>query len=221
VTEAAGEGSPVEPAAKVQPASRPAGAASLPTPAPAARRRLVDHGAIVAGWVGVGMAATMAISFLLVIPIEPIYWLCAPFAGLLIGYYANQRSLTPRGAWVRTLVDAVYAGAVTGITLVLFLLVVKALFFYADSGYPNFNRVDAQGQPTPPYCESGPGCVYARYLADGRGPQLESAGVTDVASFTNLYWQQQFATAGLILVLTVVSSAFGGFVYGVTRPRDG
>ncbi len=189
-------------------------------PSGPARRRLIDRGAIVAGWVGVGMASTIAISFLLVIPIEPIYWLFAPLAGLLIGYYANQRSVTPRGAWVRILVDALYAGVVTGVTLVLFLLVVKALFFYADSGYPSFNRVDAQGQPTPPYCQSGPSCVYARYLADGRGPQLEAAGVVDVASFTNLYWQQQFATAGLVLVLAVVGSALGGFVYGVTRPKD-
>jgi hypothetical protein len=215
VTEPTGDGSP-----------NPGGAA--PTGAPLAapgtaapsRRRFIDHGAIVAGWVGVGMAATIAISFLLVIPIEPIYWLLAPCAGLLIGYYANQRSLTPRGAWVRIVVDALYAGIVTGVTLVLFLLVVKALFFYADSGYPSFNRVDAQGQPTPPYCQGGPGCVYARYLADGRGPQLEAAGVTDLASFTDLYWQQQLATSGLVLVLAVVGSAFGGFVYGVTRPKD-
>lgn len=67
------------------------------------RGPLVDHGAIVAAWVGLGMAVTIGVSFLLVIPIEPIYWLLTPLAGLLIGYYANQRSLTPRapgaGSW--------------------------------------------------------------------------------------------------------------------------
>jgi hypothetical protein len=231
VTESTGDGSPspVDPALAGAPVPwpepiEPAPPAPIPPAAPIpsapTRGRFIDHGAIVAGWVGVGMASTIAISFLLVIPIEPIYWLFAPLAGLLIGYYANQRSLTPRGAWLRILVDALYAGVVTGVTLVLFLLMVKALFFYADSGYPSFNRVDAQGQPTPPYCVSGPGCVYARYLADGRGAQLEAAGVTDVATFTGLYWQQQFATAGLVLVLAVVGSAFGGFVYGVTRPKD-
>ena len=54
--------------------------------------RVIDRGAIVAAYVGIGMAATEAISFLLVIPIEPIYWLLALPSGLLIGYYANQRS---------------------------------------------------------------------------------------------------------------------------------
>jgi hypothetical protein len=40
--------------------------------------RFVDRGAIYAGWVGVGMAMTIAVSFLLVIPIEPMFWLAAP-----------------------------------------------------------------------------------------------------------------------------------------------
>jgi len=192
--------------------------------APAGRRglgRLVDHGAIVAGWVGIGMAATIAISFLLVIPIEPIYWLLAPLAGLLIGYYANQRAATPRGAWRRILVDALYAGLLTGLSLAALLLVVKALFFFADTGYPDFNRVDANGEPIPPSCATGGDCVYARYLAAGRGPALADAGVNDLASFTGLYWDQQLSTAGLLFVLTVGASVAGGVVYGVTRPPEG
>jgi hypothetical protein len=186
-----------------------------------ARRRapIVDHGAVVAGWVGLGMAVTIGVSFLLVIPIEPIYWLLTPMAGLLIGYYANQRSLTPRGAWRRILVDALFAGLVTGVTLALLLLSVKALFFFADTGYPDFNRLDQQQQSIPPYCQSGAPCVYARYLAAGRGPALASAGVTDVGSFTTLYWEQQVATAGLLLGLSIGSAALGGVVYGLTRPK--
>ena len=54
--------------------------------------RFVDRGAITAAYVGIGMAVTVAISFLLIIPIEPVVWLLALPAGLLIGYYANQRS---------------------------------------------------------------------------------------------------------------------------------
>ena len=155
-----------------------------PTPAPPAGR-FIDQGAIVAGWVGIGMAVTIGISFLMVIPIEPVYWLLTPFAGLLIGYYANQRSVTPRGAWRRILVDALYAGLVTGLTLALLLLVVKAIFFYVDTGYPDFNRTQ-DGQPIPPLCETGADCVRARYIAAGRGPALEAAGVTDDTSFTAL-----------------------------------
>lgn len=101
----------------------------------------------------------------------------------------------------------------------LLLLAVKALFFYADTGYPDFNRVDPQSQSIPPSCESGAHCVYARYLAAGRGPALEAVGVTDVGSFTALYWEQQLATAGLLLVLTIGSAALGGIVYGLTRPK--
>jgi hypothetical protein len=44
--------------------------------APAPRRPfvLVDRQALPAAFVGIGMAVTIGISFLLVIPIEPIYW---------------------------------------------------------------------------------------------------------------------------------------------------
>jgi len=75
--------------------------------------RLVDRGAITAAYVGIGMAATIAVSFLLVIPIEPFYWLLALPAGLLIGYYANQarqaRELDP----LSPIVNAIYAGLLT------------------------------------------------------------------------------------------------------------
>ena len=187
------------------------GAAAAPVGS-AGRRGPIDRGAIVAGWVGIGMAVTVGVSFLLVIPIEPIYWLLAPFCGLLIGYYANQRSLTPARAWRRIIVDAVYAGVVTGVTLALLLLVVKALFFYADNGFgggPNGTSIS---------CEVGPDCVYQRYLNAGRGPALEAAGVNDVGSFTALYWQQQLATAGLLFALATGGAVVGGAVYGLTRP---
>ncbi len=175
-----------------------------------------------AGWVGVGMAVTMAMSFLLVIPIEPIYWLLAPPAGLLIGYYANQRSLPPRGARRRIVANAVYAGLVTGLTLALALLLVKALFFFADNGF----RDPAQGGPVtrpgsdgrPIGCEPGAECVMLRYLDAGRGAEFSAQGITDVASFTQAYWQQQLSTAGLLLALSVGSAALGGGVYGLTRP---
>ncbi len=192
----------------------PTGAGLVAPGATPGSRPFLDRGAIVAGYVGIGMAATIAVSFLLVIPIEPIYWLLTPFAGLLIGYYADQRSLVGRGEWRRTLVGAIYAGLVTGLTLALLLLMVKALFFAADNGY----RDGSLGSPLP--CAGGADCVYARYLDDGRGPQLEAAGVTDVASFSSFYWQQQLATAGLLLGLTVITGALGGAVYGLTRPKD-
>jgi hypothetical protein len=182
--------------------------------------RLVDHGAIFAAYVGIGMAVTIAISFLLVIPIEPIYWLLALPAGLLIGYYANQRSDRRTGPWSRIVANAAFAGLATALTFAAFIFVVKALFFFGDNGYPDFNRIDAKThQPVPPYCDDGAGCVYARYLAQGNGPAFAAAGINDAAAFTSFYWRQQVASAGTVLVLTFVGGLGGGALYGVFRPK--
>jgi hypothetical protein len=182
--------------------------------------RIVDRGAIVAAYVGIGMAITIAVSFLLVIPIEPIYWLLVVPAGLLIGYYANARSSRAGGPWSRILANGLFAGFVTGLTLAVLLLGVKALFFFADNGYPDFNRVDEEGTAIPPFCDTGANCVYNRYLADGRGDALAAQGVTDDASFTAYYWNQQLATAGLLLVLTSGAGLGGALLYGLARPRS-
>ncbi len=175
--------------------------------------RYLDRGAVAAGWVGVGMAVTVAVSFLLVIPIEPIYWLLALPSGLIIGYYANARSGRTSGPWSRILANALYAGLLTGLTYALLLLGIKSLFFFADDGYRDASaggRLD---------CSTGADCVYARYLADGRGAELESAGVTDAASFTSFYWGQQLQSAGLMIALTTAGGLGGGLAYGVTRPK--
>ena len=58
----------------------------------------------------------------------------------------------------------------------MLLLAVKALFFFADTGYRDFNRADAAGQPIPPTCSTGADCVYARYLGAGRGAELGGGG---------------------------------------------
>jgi hypothetical protein len=182
--------------------------------------RFVDRGAIVAAYVGIGMAVTIGVSFLLVIPIEPIYWLLAVPAGLTIGYYANQRSNRGNGPRGRILSNGLYAGAVTALTFAALLIVVKGLFFFADNGYPDFNRVDDDGNAIPPACEAGADCVYQRYLADGRGDALAEQGVTDAGSFTGFYWNQQLVTGGLLLGLTTVAGIGGAAIYIATRPRD-
>jgi hypothetical protein len=182
--------------------------------------RVIDRGAVTAAYVGIGMAATIAISFLLVIPIEPVYWLLSLPAGLLIGYYANQKSDRRAGPWSRIVANALFAGAVTALTLAALLLAVKALFFFADNGYPDFNRVDPDTlEPIPPFCETGAGCVYARYVANGSGPDLASVGVTDTASFASFYWAQQASAAVTIILLTEAGALLGGLAYGFTRPK--
>jgi hypothetical protein len=175
--------------------------------------RLVDRGAITAAYVGIGMAVTIVVSFLLIIPIEWVIWILALPSGLLIGYYANQRSDRRAGPWVRILVNGLFAGAVTGLTAAALLLAVKTLFFYADNGYRD------PGQGGQLSCSVGAGCVYERYLDTGRGPELAAVGVTDVASFTGLYWGEQLGSAGTVVLLTALGGVGGAGIYGLVRPK--
>lgn len=179
--------------------------------------RLVDRGAVIAAFVGIGMAVTMAISFLLIIPIVPAYWLLSVPGGIVIGYYANARSSRSRGQWRRLIPNALLAGAVTGLTLAALLLATKALFFFADTGYPDFNRIE-NGVHVGATCDTGADCVYRRYLA-AEPDDLTQAGVTDARSFANLYWAEQWSTARLLVVSTTIAALLGAVLFGVAGPR--
>jgi hypothetical protein len=180
--------------------------------------RLVDRGAVIAAYVGVGMAVTMAIGFLLVIPIEPIYLLLSFPGGMIIGYYANARAGRERGAWRRIVPNALLAGLATGLSLAVLLLAIRALFFFGDSGYPTFNRTDEHGTPVGETCQSGADCVYRRYLAV-EPDTLAEAGVTDGGSFADLYWAGQWSTARLLIASTTAAALLGGFLFGIAGPR--
>jgi hypothetical protein len=175
--------------------------------------RIVDRGAIAAAFVGIGMAMTVGVSFLLVIPIEPVYWYLSIPAGLLVGYYADARSGRGRGAWRRILANATFAGLVTGLAMAAFLLAVKGLFFAADDGYRD---PGLGGRIT---CQAGGDCVYRRYLEE-QPDELATAGVTDAATFSTFYWAQQWTTAGLLLGLATIAGVGGGGLYGITRPKS-
>ena len=179
--------------------------------------RFFDRGAVAAAWVGVGMAVTIGVSFLLVIPIEAIYTgIIAPgfpiawLAGLTIGYYANGRSMRHGGPWGRILANALLAGAATALTFVLLFLGIKALFFTADNGY----RDASSGGPLE--CTTGADCVYQRYV-ELQPDVLANAGITDVDEFTSFYWSQQLNTALGLAIATVVAAAAGGAVFRVTN----
>jgi len=178
---------------------------------------LVDRGAVTAAYVGLGVAVVLAISFLLIIPIEPVYTALALPGGLLIGYYAGVRSARVRGEWPRFLGNALFAGAAMGITLAALLLGIKALFFYADSGFPDYNRTDQSGAVIPPTCQTGADCVYHRYLA-AQPDDLRTAGVTDAQGFASLCWSQQTRTGELLLLISIGAALVGGAIFGVTRP---
>lgn len=179
--------------------------------------RLFDRGATTAAFVGIGVAVTMAMSFLLIIPIEPAYLLLSIPAGLVIGYYANARSRRVRGEWRRIVPNALLAGLVTGVSLAALLLATKALFFYADNGYPDFNRV-VDGVAVGQTCVTGADCVYRRYLA-ADAEQLAASGVTDAASFSTAYWNAQMSSSRLLLGGTTIAALFGGLLFGLGGPR--
>ena len=175
--------------------------------------RFVDRGAITAAYVGIGMGVTIVASFTLIIPIEPVIWALAVPSGLVIGYYANQRSDRRAGPWGRILINGLFAGVVTGLTIALLLLTIKTLFFYADNGFRD------PGQGGPIACSSGADCVHQRYLQSGQGPALAAAGVTDADAFASFYWNQQFGIAGAVVVWTALGGLGGAALYGVFRPK--
>jgi hypothetical protein len=176
--------------------------------------RFIDRGALMAGWVGLGMAVTVVVSFVLVIPIEAVITPAALLGGMMIGYYANARSGRVGGPWRRVIMNALWAGLVTGLTYLLLMLGLKAIFFGADNGY----RDASMGGPIT--CEAGAECVYMRYLDFVDDPAaFEAQGVTDVESFTRFYWTQQLVDGGSLVVLSLAGSLFGGLMYGATNRR--
>lgn len=176
--------------------------------------RFVDRGATVAAFVGVGMALTVAVSFLMVIPIDPAYIVFAPLSGLLIGWYGNQRAGQLRGRPGRIFANAAWSGAITAVTFAALFLAVKLFFFSLDPGY----RDEKQGGSF--NCAAGPECVYVRYQgAEGGAEALAEAGITDVASFTDWYWDGQMGTVRLLIGSTTLAALLGGLLYWPSAPR--
>jgi hypothetical protein len=175
---------------------------------------VVERGAIVAGWVGLGMSVVAVIGLALVIPVQPLLFLWAPVGGALIGWYANARSERSR-PWSRVLLNALYAGLVTALSLVLLYGAIRLLFVYADNGNPDFNRVDSNGQVIEPTCPVGPACTYARYVKAGRGAELEAFGVRDATSFESYALREQLNGSIALIVLTLGGALVGAAVVGL------
>jgi hypothetical protein len=55
--------------------------------------------------------------------------------------------------------------------------------------------------------------------ADGGQAALTEAGVTDVASFTDWYWDGQMGTARLLIGSTTLAALLGGLFYWPSAPR--
>jgi hypothetical protein len=190
--------------------------------------RFIDRGAVIAGWIGVGTAVVVVVAFGLVLPIQPIVYVAALPVGLLIGWYANSKAQRRRPR-ARAFANAVWAVLPTALTLAVFYLGIRLLFIYADNGYPDFNVAPqptatvAPGQtPAPsatpaPTCDPGPACTYLRYLEQGKGAELQNAGVTNADEFGRFIVAEQL-NGGLILFALVIAGGVIAGAWQAVRP---
>jgi hypothetical protein len=174
--------------------------------------RVIDPGAVFAGWVGLGMALVTVIALELIIAIQSLVIIAAPVIGLLIGGYANVRSERwyPRG---RAIANAAYAGLVTGLALAAMYVALRLLFVYADSGSrPDGSQI---------VCQPGPDCTYQRYVELGQREELAAIGVTDGATFLAATLREQLNGALTLTILTMGGAVAAGTVRAVRGPRPG
>ncbi len=170
--------------------------------------RIVDAGAVGAGWVGLGMALVLAMAFELIIPLQAMVFLLALPMGILIGVYANVRSerWRPRS---RVVINALYAGAVTGIAVALLYVALRLVFIYGDTG--------ALPDGTTLTCQTGPDCIYQRYVNAGQANELADLGITDAASLEAATWHELAASGAGLVVLTLGGALVGGLLRSVSR----
>ncbi|MEO7119016.1 MAG: hypothetical protein ABIZ34_08605, partial [Candidatus Limnocylindrales bacterium] len=150
------------------------------------------------------------ISFELILTVQTLVFISAPLAGAIVGAYANVRSdrWRPRG---RVLANAAYAGLVTALALAILYVLVRLLFVFADTGYPQFNRHDENGNLIGQACATGPECTYLRYVADAvQAEKLAVAGITDGASFGAAVIREQIGGGASLILLTMGGALVGG-----------
>jgi len=195
----------------------------------------VTRPAVVAGFVGVGVAVVVVIGFALVFAVQVLVFLLALPVGLLIGWYANARDRTAmtvaasgpsdraegvvassrvpvRFGWPRALANGVIAGLFTGLALAVLYVLVRLLFLYLDTGFR------AGG---PPYaCAAGPACGYQRALEEPRLREaLEAAGVHDAAGYTAFFLEGQALGGGALVVLVLTGALIGAAPHALGSVR--
>ena len=138
---------------------------------------------------------------------------------MVIGYYANARSARPRGEWRRILPNGLarrrrhrarrWPRSCSR---------TKALFFFADTGYPDFNRVDQDGMIRGPRCQTGADCVYRRYLAR-RARGARRGGRHRRRLVRDPLLGPAVGSARLLVAGTTGAALLGAFLFGIAGPR--
>jgi len=170
--------------------------------------RFIDKGAIFGGYVGIGMALVLAIAFELIIPVQTLVFVLAPLMGVLIGVYANVRSerWRPRG---RVLANAAYASLVTGLAVAVLYVVLRLVFIYGDTG--------ALPDGTSLTCNTGPDCIYARYVAADQAGDLAALGIVDGKTLEAAAWRELLVFGSGLIVLTITGGLVGGVIRGASK----
>lgn len=147
------------------------------------------------------MAIVIVLAFELIIPVQAIVFVAAPLAGILIGVYANVRSerWRPRG---RVLLNAGWAGLVTGVSLAIVYVLIRLVFIYGDTGaLPDGSAIN---------CHSGPECNYLRFVNAGQQADLEQVGIVDAKTYETAKWHELLVTGGGLVLLTLGGAVIGG-----------
>jgi hypothetical protein len=170
--------------------------------------RFIDQGAIFGGYVGLGMALVLAMAFELIIPVQTVVFILAPLMGVLIGVYANVRSerWRPRG---RVLLNSAYAGIVTGIAIAVLYVLLRIVFIYGDSG--------ALPDGTSLSCQTGPDCIYQRFVREGQADELAALGITDGASLEAADWRELGVAGSSLVLLTFAGAIVGGVIRSASK----
>jgi hypothetical protein len=154
------------------------------------------------------MALVLAMAFELIIPVQTVVFVLAPLMGVLIGVYANVRSerWRPRG---RVLLNSAYAGIVTGVAIAVLYVLLRLVFIYGDTG--------ALPDGTSLTCQTGPDCIYQRYVRDGQAEELAGLGITDAASLEAADWRELFVAGTSLVVLTFAGAIVGGVIRSASK----
>ena len=186
--------------------------------------RLVDRGAITAAYVGIGMAVTIGVSFMLFIPIESVHLAPRPAvrpADRLLrepALRSARRAVAPdpRQRPVRRVRHRADRWRVLLLVDQGALLLRRRRLSATPSqgGRVTVDKDDRRPPARPARTASTSATSQA-----GRGADLVAAGVTDAGSFTTFYWNEQFGSAGHDPADHDVGGLGGAALYGVFRPK--
>ena len=100
----------------------------------------------------------------------------------------------------------------TGIAVALLYVALRLVFIYGDTG--------ALPDGTTLTCQTGPDCIYQRYVNAGQANELADLGITDAASLEAATWHELAASGAGLVVLTLGGALVGGVLRGVSSPAN-